>query len=139
MVAPGVRVEGVRELSRALSKAGGRDLQKQLGRSNKAIGQLVISRLQPLPETVGLGAGAKVRPSAQGRLVQLVAGGKHRAVSGDLSDIRLQQWGRRFKPRTTKRPHIVGTALKRMPDIEKLYMRGVEAAVQGAGLDFDDL
>lgn len=140
MVAPGIRVEGVRELSRAMRQAGGRDLQKQLGRSNKAIGQLVISRLQPLPERVGLGAGAKVRPSANARLVQLMAGGAHRFQPGDSKqDMVRRQWGRRFKPRTNARPHIVGTAIQRMDNIERLYMRGVEAAVNGAGLDFDDL
>lgn len=136
----GIRVEGVRELSRAMRDAGGRELQKQLGRSNRAIGQLVISRLQPLPERVGLGAGAKVRASANARLVQLMAGGAHRAGPGEtLDDIRMRQWGRRFAPRTNKRPHIVGTAIRRTPNIEQLYLRGVEAAVKGAGLDFEDL
>jgi|AntDeeMinimDraft_6_1070357.scaffolds.fasta_scaffold05058_5 hypothetical protein len=140
MVAEGIRVEGVRDLSRAMKQAGGRELQKQLGRSNKAIGQLVISRLQPLPERVGLGAGAKVRASANARMVQLMAGGAHRAEGGrQLSDIRKRQWGRRYKPRMTKRPNIVGTAIKRTPNIADLYMRGVEAAASGAGLDFDDL
>ena len=140
MVAAGIRVEGVRELSRSLKQAGGRELQKQLGRSNKAIGQLVISRLQPLPERVGLGAGAKVRPSANARLVQLMAGGAHRFEPGDSKqDMVRRQWGKRFKPRMNERPHIVGTAIKRLPNIEDLYMRGIEAAVKGAGLDFDDL
>ena len=140
MVAPGIKIEEVRDLSRAMKKAGGRELQKQLGRSNKAIGQLVISRLQPLPERVGLGAGAKVRPSANARLVQLMAGGAHRFEPGDSkNDMVKRQWGKRFRPRTNPRPHIVGTAIKRTENIERLYMRGVEAAINGAGLDFDDL
>jgi len=69
-----------------------------------------------------------------------MAGGAHRAEGGrQLSDIRKRQWGRRYKDRMTKRPNIVGTAIKRTPNIADLYMRGVEAAASGAGLDFDDL
>lgn len=131
----GIRVEGVRPLIRELRRAGQDDLVKEMGRSNKEIGQLVIERLAPLPKTVGAGAGAKVRPSASARLVQLRAGGKHRAVDSDGKphtsprEIAMESWGRIWRRRGQRRPHIVGTARQVMPDIESRYMDGIARAM----------
>lgn len=134
MVAPGVRVEGVRELTRALNRAGHSELTKRMGQKNKAIGDLVIDRLQPLPASVGLGAGATVRSSASARLVQLRTGGKHReAPSPRLTA--LQQWGRRHRPRRSDRPYIARTAINALPNINELYMQGVDEAIADAGLE----
>ena len=132
----GIRVEGVRELTRALNKAGGRDLTKQMGAANKRIGQTVIDRLSPRPVTVGRGAGSKVRPSASSRLVQLRAGGAHRA-----DPTRRQEWGGRTayvpwginpRPRRgTRRPHIAGTALRVYPQIERDYLAAIDRVLEG--------
>lgn len=120
----GVRVEGVRELLTALRKAERADLRKQLGQANREIGAEVIRRLQPLPDSVGLGAGATVRPSANARLVQLKAGGAHRNTGAPVA-----QWGRRHAPRDTPRPHIVGTALRVFPRIENTYLEAIDRIV----------
>lgn len=131
----GIRVSGVRDLVRELRRAEQGELVKEMGRSNKAIGQLVIERLGPDPKTVGRGAGAKVRPSASARLVQLRAGGKHRAVDPDgrphssPRQMHVESWGRIWVGRRTRRPHIVGTARRVMPDIEERYMDGIARAL----------
>lgn len=135
MAREGVRVDGVRDLIRALRQAERDDVVKEMGRSNKAIGQLVIERLRPLPKTVGRGAGARVRPSATSRLVQLRAGGKHRAVDADgrphtsPKQMYVESWGRVWVGRRSRRPHLVGTALRVMPDIEDRYWRGIDRAM----------
>lgn len=129
----GIRVDGVRELTRALNRAGSVEQKKAMGAANKAIGQEVIARLQPLPQTVGLGAGAKVRPSASSRLVQLRAGGAHREKGP--TDPPLATWGKQWRPRRNRRPHIVGTALRVYPNIEKTYLEGIDRALRGAGLE----
>lgn len=135
----GIRVDGVREMIRALRQAEKDDLVKQLGQSNKAIGQIVIDRLGPPPKTVGQGAGSKVRPSATARLVQLRTGGQHRATDPDgrphtsPKAMYRESWGRIWTRRPTKRPHIVGTVLEVMPDIERRYLDGIKNALS----DFD--
>lgn len=145
MPAKGIRVDGVRELTRALNRAGGRDLTKAMGRANKTIGEEVIARLSPRPVTVGYGAGAKVRPSANARLVQLKAGGSHRldpqerkdwgrASGSSAPDVAMVPWGRRYPAkRATRRPDIAGTALRVYPRIERAYLRGIDEALKGAG------
>lgn len=131
----GIRVEGVRPLIKALRQAEAHDLVKEMGQANKAIGLLVIERLAPLPKTVGRGAGAKVRPSASARLVQLRAGGKHRTVDPEgrphtsKQEIYRESWGRIWTRRGQRRPTIVGTALRVMPGIEKQYMEGIARAL----------
>lgn len=131
----GIRVQGVRPLIRELRRAEQGELVKEMGRSNKAIGQMVIQRLGPDPKRVGRGAGAKVRPSASSRLVQLKAGGKHRAVDPEgrphtsPKQMYVESWGRIWVGRRTRRPHIVGTARQVMPDIEERYMDGIARAM----------
>lgn len=135
MADDGIRVEGVRELIRALRQAERSDLVKEMGQSNRAIGELVITRLRPLPKNVGAGAGARVRPSATARLVQLRAGGKHRREDPDgrphtsPRDIYRESWGRIWRRRGQRRPHIVGTAIQVMPRIEARYMDGIARAM----------
>lgn len=131
----GIRVEGIRPLIRELRRADQGELVKEMGRSNKAIGELIIQRLGPAPKTVGKGAGAKVRPSATARLVQLRAGGKHRAVDSEGKphtsprQMYVESWGRIWLRRRNRRPHIVGTARQVMPDIEERYMDGIARAL----------
>lgn len=135
MADDGIKVEGVRDLIRALKQSGETEIPKQMGRENKAIGQIIIDRLRPLPKTVGRGAGAKVRPSATARLVQLRAGGKHRDTDEDgrphsnNREVYRESWGRIWTRRGRRRPHIVGAAREVMPEIEERYWRGVARAM----------
>lgn len=143
----GIRVEGVRELTRALNRAGSKDLTKEMGQANKRIGQTIISRLSPKPVTVGRGAGAKVRPSASARLVQLRAGGAHRndpenrerwgrAPGSSAPAIAAVPWGRvPPKSRSSRRPTIVGTALKVFPRIEDEYLNAMDRILKGVSAD----
>lgn len=131
--AAGVRVEGVRELTRALNSAGRQDLTKAMGAANKQLGVEIIARLQPLPASVGLGAGAKVRPSASARLVQLKAGGAHRDGPSDRA-VAVRSWGRRPVNRGGPRPNIAETALRALPRIERRYLEAIDDAVRSAKL-----
>jgi hypothetical protein len=144
MVAAGIRIEGVRELTRALNKAGGRELTKSMGAANRAIGEDVIKRLSPKPVTVGEGRGARVRPSSSARLVQLLAGGRHRLAAKDdwpttrpSSDptVAFVPWGVRPRARrSTRRPNIAATALQILPDIQDRYLAGIDDALKAGGL-----
>lgn len=133
LASDGIRVEGVRDLTRALNRAGGRDLTKQMGQANKAIGQTVIARLSPSPVNVGSGAGAKVRPSASARLVQFKAGGAHRVGDADAwGGLPAVPWGRvPAARRRQRRPHIVGTAIKVYPRIERDYLAAIDRILKG--------
>lgn len=125
----GIEVEGLKEFNAAIRKAVDSDLRKRIGQSNKEIGQLIISKLEPrpVPQAVGQGAGAAIRPSATAREVVLKAGGKHRAKAAPM-----QQWGRVHVASfgaAPKRPFIMGTAMKHQEEIEKKYLEGVIDAV----------
>jgi hypothetical protein len=137
MATEGIRVEGVRELTSALNKAGSKDLTKEMGQANKQIGQTIIDRLSPKPVTVGTGAGARVRPSASARLVQLKAGGKHRALpetAARWGSMKQTPWGRVPNAnRATRRPNILGTALKVYPTIEKDYLDAIDRILNKVG------
>lgn len=121
----GIQVEGVRELTAALNKLGRQDLTKAMGANNKAAGNTILDRLQPLPASVGLGAGANVRASANARLVQLIAGGAWRNAGAPY-----MQWGKKFAPRSNPRPDIAGSALRVMPTLEDQYMGGIDAILK---------
>lgn len=130
-----IRVEGWREFQAAVRKATDSDLPKRLGEVNKQIGQLVISRLQPQPNsaTVGAGGGATVRPSATRREVILRVGGSRRVERADErhTPLRVQQWGNRsVNPPASGRPNIIGTALAHQGEIEKLLLDGIERALK---------
>lgn len=120
----GIRIEGHRELQRAISKAVDRDLPKRIGQVHKEVGRFVISRLQP--KSVGKGAGALVRPSATRREVLLRVGGAHR-------DVRALQWGKRQVwpgGQPPRRGHIVGTALDHEDRIRRMLLDGIDKALK---------
>lgn len=126
-----IKVEGLKELNRAIRKANDQGLRKRVGAANKKIGQLVITKLRPrpVPEAVGMGAGSKVRASAAMREVLLRAGGSHRQRAP------LSQWGRShvasFGP-APKRPFILGTAEAHRREIEAAYMGALADAMEPA-------
>lgn len=123
---PHIRVEGYRELQRAVSKAVDTELPKRIGGVHKEIGEFVISRLQP--KAVGAGAGASVRPSATRREVVLRVGGGHRS-----EDPRILQWGKRQTfpgGEPPERPNIVGIALRYQAEIEEMFLDGIDAALK---------
>lgn len=132
-VSPGIKVEGLRQFNRAVSKSTDRDIPKQIGQVNKRIGAFVRDRLQPRPqpEAVGSGAGATVRPSATRREVILRVGGAHRA-SSSASVRNRKQWGKTPQrvSNPPARPNIIGTAEDHADTIEKMLLDGYEAALK---------
>lgn len=128
-----IRVDGLREFQRAVRRGEDRDLPKRLGRAHREVGVYVIARLQPkpVPEAVGAGAGATVRPSASKREVLLRVGGTHRRNPP------LSTWGRRTivlaaGRRRPPRPYIRETADRHQRAIERVFLRSVTAAMNGA-------
>jgi hypothetical protein len=122
-----IQVEGVRELVKAIGKIDPA-LRKELGQRNKAIGQRIIDRAYPKPESVGAGAGAKPRASASTNVLRILAGTKARTNP-------VQQWGRRVVPRDgIKRPYIRQSAVNEMPHIEKEYMDALLDVARKAGI-----
>jgi len=123
-----VRVEGVRELVRAIAAVDPK-LRKELGQRNKAIGQRIIDKAFPKPESVGAGQGAKPKASATTNVLRIVSGGAHRKH-------RVQQWGRRRVPREgIKRPYIRRSAEQDMPAIERDYMDALMDVARKAGFE----
>lgn len=124
-----LRVEGLQEFQRQVSRAVDRDIPKRIGQVHRDVGQLVISKLRPrpVPEAVGAGRGAAVRPSAARREVTLRVGGAHREKPP------LTQWGKRrlrlFRP-APERPNILGTAVEHrdtiMAMLEDGYIRALK-------------
>lgn len=125
-----IEVEGLKDLNRAVRQSTDVGLPKRIGEANKAIGKLVISKLnpRPVPAAVGEGAGASVRPSATKREVLLRVGGRHRVA------VPMQQWGKRqvVEPNPPKRPFILGTAEKHRREIETAYIKAIREAMQPA-------
>lgn len=126
-----LEVDGLREFNRAVRRSVDDDLPKRIGRANKAIGELVITRLRPRPEpaAVGAGRGAEVRASASKREVQLRVGGAHRKV------VPQQQWGKnpvRSFRRAPQRPYIVETADRNYDEISDRYLTAIAAALDPA-------
>lgn len=129
-MAKAFEVEGLRELNKAVRRASDQGLRKRLGSANKQVGQFIITKLhpRPVPEAVGQGAGATVRPSATMREVLLKAGGKHRTHAP------MQQWGKRQVGSASppQRPFILGTAQRHRREIENEYMKAIREAMQPA-------
>ncbi len=124
---PGVHVEGIPELVKAIGKIDPA-LRKELGQRNKAIGQRIIDKAFPKPESVGAGSGAKPRASATTNVLRIMAGGSHR-------DRAVQQWGKRVVSREgVKRPYIRRSAEEDMPHIEKEYLDALMDVARKAGL-----
>lgn len=132
-----LKVEGLRQFNRDVRRSTDADLPKRIGRANKHIGRLVISRLSPSPDpaAVGAGFGAAVRPSATRSQVTLSAGGSHRSV------IPMQTWGRRnvaaIGGARPQRPNIIGTAVEHADEISDEYLDAILAAMDGAFADTD--
>jgi hypothetical protein len=123
-----IETDGVVQLVRAIGKIEPA-LRKELGQRNKAIGQRIIDKAFPKPESVGAGAGAKPRASAATNVLRIIAGGKHRTKP-------VQQWGARVVPREgVKRPYIRESAVKEMPEIEKDYMDALLDVARKAGIE----
>lgn len=123
----GVKIDGVRELVRAIGKIDPK-LRKELGQRNKAIGQRIIDKAFPKPESVGAGEGAKPRASATANVLRIIAGSSHRKL-------RVQQWGRRTVSRDVKRPYIRRSAEQDMPAIEKDYLDALLDVARSAGFE----
>lgn len=124
----GVKIDGVRELVRAIGKVEP-GLRKELGRRNRAIGERIIERAFPKPESVGAGAGSKPKASATANVLRILAGGSHRTRP-------VQQWGKRVVSREgVKRPYIRQAAEKDMPQIEKEYLDALLDVARKAGLE----
>lgn len=122
----GVRVDGVRELVRAIGALDA-EARKGIGQANKAIGQKVIAGASPQPVMVGAGAGATPRASATTTSVRIMAGGSWRTE-------RFQQWGRTYRERATQRPYIRASFEKRLPDLEREYLGVLVAAARRVGI-----
>jgi len=116
-------VGGIPELRKALQAAGGRPLEKELGKVHKRIGMMVIFRVGGSISGVGLGKGAQIKPSATVREVVLFVGGAHRAGGGP---VKPRQWGIRQIWPAPARPYIVGAAVELAPDIVRMYEQGIE-------------
>lgn len=122
----GVRVEGVRELVRAIGALDA-EARKGIGQANKAIGQRVIDQAQPQPATVGAGAGATPRASATTTSVRIIAGGSWRPE-------RFYQWGRSWRERATERPYIRASFEKNLPTLERDYLDALATAARRVGI-----
>jgi len=122
-----IRVEGVRELTRALANVD-KDIVKDIAQANKKIGQRIIDRIFPQPRAVGAGAGSEPRAVASRNYVAIQAGRTSRKKH-------VQQWGAKYVKRTEPRPFILGTALKDEPDIEKEYLDNIDQALRQASAD----
>lgn len=124
----GVRVDGVRELVRAIGRIDPA-LRKELGQRNKGIGQNIIDRSFPKPLNVGAGAGAKPRASATTNVLRIIASTTAR------KDPR-QQWGSRYESRNgVKRPYIRRSAEQQMPAIEREYMDALKSVAREVGIE----
>lgn len=124
----GFRVEGVRDLTRALGQVEP-ELRKELGQKNKSLGQSIIDRSFPKPLNVGAGAGAKPRASATTNILRIMAGGSWRSDHA-------QPWGKRPKSRDgVKRPYLRRSAVAHMPEIERDYLDALLDVARKAGIE----
>lgn len=133
MVEP-TRIEGVRELVRAIGSIDPA-LRKELGQRNKQIGQRIIDRAYPKPESVGAGAGAKPRASATTNVLRIIAGGGHRqSIEIDGQKRWVMQWGRKMKERKVKRPYIRKSAEADMDNVVRDYLDALLEVASKAGI-----
>jgi len=123
-----IETDGAVELVRAIGKIDPA-LRKELGQRNKAIGQRIIDRAFPKPESVGAGPGAKPRASAATNVLRIMAGGKHRTMH-------VEQWGKRVVSREgVKRPYIRASAEKQMPEIKRDYLSALLDVARQVGIE----
>lgn len=122
MAEQAIRVEGVRELTRAFANAD-KELGKRFATANREIGQRILSRLFPGKQS-GSGRGAKPRAIASRNFVGIQAGRTDRRHSP------VEDWGIRQVARDEPRPYILGTALREFPTIEKDYFDAVEGVLR---------
>lgn len=108
-------------------------LPKRIGSANEEIGRKFINEWlhpKPDPAAVGAGAGAKVRPSASKREVQLRVGGAHRAGRTPMA-----RWGKRvirpFEP-APPRPYIKGSAERHRDEIQDAWLKAISEAMDPA-------
>lgn len=134
-MAEATAVEGVRELVRAIG-AFDPALRKELGQRNKKIGQSIIDRAFPKPESVGSGSGSTPRASATTNVLRILAGGSHREpVEIDGEKRWVEQWGKRVKPREAKRPYIRRSAENMMPQVQREYLGAFLEIASKAGIE----
>lgn len=131
----GVRIEGVRELVRAIGKVDA-TYRKDIGQANKAIGQRIIDAAFPKPVEVGSGPGARPRASANTTVLQIVAGGSWRAGHEPVAlwGRRGQRVGRSTSIRSAKRPYIHRAAEQQLPQAERDYLNILLISARRAGL-----
>lgn len=124
------QVDGLTELNRALTRLKRRDLSKRVGQAHREVGVFIkgLVDAEADPRAVGKGAGAKVRPSASRREVQLRVGGAHRA-----DGVPFKQWGKRpgREPgeRAPSRPFIRRIAERNMTAILRRYREEIAKAL----------
>lgn len=128
----GIRVENVRELTRAISRLD-KDVEKGLRIANRMMAEEVIARAEPKPLEVGTGRGATPvaqSGSASRNYVAIKAGGSWR-------EKRVQPWGagKGAEKREEPRPFILAAAIRTIPDIESRYLAVLQAAAEAAGID----
>ena len=137
-----IKIDGIKELRRAVRNAVDKDLPKRMSQANKKIGEQIIGKWltpPPRPETVGTGRAAKIRPSATRFDVVLRVGGVHRTrmntpvPTKSKNRFALAPWG---KPKQIfmqgPRPHILGSALDHREEIIDMYFEGIKLAVDPA-------
>lgn len=124
-----VKVDGVRELTRALASLGPRWVA-EVGVTNRRLGEEIIAAAEPKPLFVGRGQGALPRPSAARNVLQLRAGGSWRA-----RHVPVQQWGRLWAERHVPRPFILGAAKHKLPVVQEEYMRTLVDIAKRAGIE----
>lgn len=129
MAVEGIKVEGVRELTRAIKNLDPL-FEKGIKLANRVLGEEIIAAAQPKPLAVGSGTGATPKAAGSRNYVAIKAGGSHRTASP------VQPWGRTAGPRRdTPRPFILGSAIDAIPDIEDRYLSVLVAAAESVGLE----
>ena len=132
-----IKVEGVRELTRAIAKADS-ELVKEFAKANKQIGEAVIAALFPKPDSSGAGRGSEPRAIASRNYVGIAVGRSERAkpIKGKARNpVAVRQWGSQYVKRDQPRPFILGAALKQFPHIENDYLDAVERVLKKISAD----
>ncbi len=122
-----VRIDGVRELTRAIARINP-ELAKELGQRNKAIGARIISRAEPKPVQSGAGRGAVPRASASRNVLRIMAGGAHR------THVPVQDWGIQQVFGDEPRPFIWRAAEQEIVRAMQDYLDALFDVARRAGL-----
>jgi hypothetical protein len=128
-----IQIEGLKEFNRLVRHAVDTELPKRIGQANKEIGQEFISNWlypKPVPEAIGTGRTAAIRPSATRSQVRLIVGGAHRA-----NHTPVKQWGKQvvnpFRP-APPRPYIIESARKHEDEIKERWFEAIAKALYPA-------